>query len=77
MAKKSFNGKRYFEWLGIQHEINGVSELLYMYYIKKWPLYADRAYRMARYRLRFENQRQIKSSTDEKITSKHIYYRVR
>lgn len=48
MAKKALTGKRYFEWLGREHERQGVDDLLYERLIKKWPIWAQQAYRMAR-----------------------------
>lgn len=50
MAKKSLTGKRYFEWLGREHERQEMDELLYERFINKWPAWAIQAYRMARIR---------------------------
>lgn len=54
MAKKSLTGKRYFEWLGREHDRQGFSENLfydiYRYRIKMWPAYAQQAYIITRIR---------------------------
>ena len=60
MAKKSLTGKRYFEWLGQLHERYGFSGPIfygiYEHRIKKWPVWAQQAYRIARIRSRFERE---------------------
>ena len=75
MAKKSLTGKRYFEWLGRERERQEADELLYERIIKKWPVWAQQAYRIASIRSRFERE-VVDQVPDESRTSTHIYYRI-